>query len=301
MVSRPGLPVRKQRLLRIIPEEPYIILSGSRLVNLYLINSSGKGLFHNRIEICIFKGKNNIWNVQILSVMKKNMEINNGIFKCVCILFSFICIYMNSCGSGGTDAKVFTISIRGIGFDCRLPQVAGDTLRLKPIVMYIDMDIINNTNVNQVIGSYNHRYNQEGKKYGYFTLIDKADTIRLYSNDSSLFEIGPRDSISMQLYYEGIKLLDDDPFLDRMSIAWTGKEKLSTDNVCMSDIEFMQRFINSLKIGYISFDADSFDNTDFDTRISSEMLFVDYNFSDDKAFEMRKSPSGWVLDFKNSN
>ena len=69
----------------------------------------------------------------------------------------------------------------------------------------------------------------------------------------------------------------------------------------MPDIEFIQRFIDSLKIGYISFGSNLFDNTDFDTQISSEMLFVDYNYSDDKAFEMRKSLSGWVLDFKYSN
>lgn len=86
-----------------------------------------------------------------------------------------------------------------------------------------------------------------------------------------------------------------------MSIAWIGKEQLTTENICMSDIEFIQRFIDSLKIGYISFGSNLFDNTDFDTQISSEMLFVDYNYSDDKAFEMRKSLSGWVLDFKYSN
>lgn len=229
------------------------------------------------------------------------MKMNNIKFKSVCLLFGFILICMNSCISRCSDDKVFTIRINGIGFDCRLPQVSGDTMRLTPIIMYIDMDVINNTDENQILGAYNHRFDPKNSKYGCFTLIDGQDTVRLYSSYSSQFEIEPQQSIPIQLQYEGIELLGDDRFLNKMSITWIGKEQLTTENICMSNIEFMQRFIDSLKIGYISFGSNLFDNTDFDTQISSEMLFVDYNYSDDKAFEMRKSPSGWVLDFKYSN
>lgn len=201
---------------------------------------------------------------------------------------------------GCSNTPAFTIRIKGIGFDCRLPQISRDTMRIIPIIMYMDVDIINNTGEKQTLGFYNPSFDQNNCKYGYFTWMDGQDTVRLNSNYSSPFEIEPQQSISIQLQYGGLEL-GDDPFLNKMSIAWTSKEQLSAENICRSDIEFLQRIIDSIKIGYISFGSNSFDHTDFRTCLSSELLFVDYNYSDDKAFEMRKSSSGWVLDFEYSD
>lgn len=73
------------------------------------------------------------------------------------------------CRAGSRDS--LTVTIHGIGFECHLPQISRDTLHLQPIVMYVDINICNNTDHEVSIGSYWHRFAPEDRKYGRFELV----------------------------------------------------------------------------------------------------------------------------------
>lgn len=212
------------------------------------------------------------------------------------IIIGFLFAILNSCISQSVKTTQFTLQINNIGFECTLPKESGDTLKLNPIIMYIDMAVINNTDGKILFGAYNHRYNQNNKKFGRFELISDRDTIALYSDYPYKYEIEPRQAIQMQLHYEGLKLFGYDEFLNKMSIAWIDKDP-NAENLIGDRLKKLQNIIETLKIRYVSFDNESFVNDDFNSQISKE-IGVDYVYSDDKVIEIYKQESGWIINSK---
>lgn len=199
-------------------------------------------------------------------------------------------ILFYSCCSVSDEFKPLTVSIYGIGFECRHLQRTQDTLCLKPIIMHLDVNISNNTDNEVMLGSYYNRFDEDTRKYGRFELIYNHDTVGLYSNNSVLSKLKSRQTIDLQLYYEGNTLFGADKFLDMMSIGWVESEhsgKLDSDQ-----IKSIQQIIDSLKIGYISFNNSRIESVDIHTEISPE-IFVDYIYNDNQGVEMRKNDSCW--------
>jgi len=72
-----------------------------------------------------------------------------------------------------------------------------------PLEISISVLIKNNSTSNISFGTYNHQYNQQNKSYGLFKMICKNDTADLFSRYTQLFDIQSKDSLRLNLYYQG--------------------------------------------------------------------------------------------------
>lgn len=194
------------------------------------------------------------------------------------------------CRAGSRDS--LTVTIHGIGFECHLPQISRDTLHLQPIVMYVDINICNNTDHEVSIGSYWYRFAPEDRKYGRFELVyNKKDTVGLYSNHASLYRLLPNRSIQMHLYYEGNDLFKPDKILKTMAVTWQNDG--DTEWMNSDAIKYVQEIIDDLKTEFNPLDEDGIGKIDIRTVISPD-IFVHYVDGDHtKAIEMRKNGSSW--------
>lgn len=200
-------------------------------------------------------------------------------------------VTFSACNSKSQDSEPFTILVNSVEFNCHLAQKNGDTIRLEPIMMYLDVEVTNNTNEVRPFGAYNGRFAPGNKKYGYFELLHDQDTIELYSNYSEQYEFQPGQSIGFQLSYENRPLFGYNEFLNLFSIEWID-EKTVAKKSCPEHIPAVQRMIENFKIIYHPCNNEPPVNTGFKTAFSSD-LFVDYVYDDNEVFEMQRKDSKW--------
>ncbi len=112
----------------------------------------------------------------------------------IVLLSAFIAL---SCGKTQDKVVPVELILNYIGFDCGLK---GDKKEIiVPYDIFWTVTVKNNGDKPLMFGAYDHQYDQENRKYGYFEFITDLDTIRMYSR-YDLWKIEPGKSFDFRMF-----------------------------------------------------------------------------------------------------